>query len=64
MVSTVDIKNKDGSNYREKEIEVKNDITLINKDNSIDVQGLEAMMKAGLYQVLRDKLPLIQVFKK
>ncbi|MCY0969696.1 hypothetical protein [Chryseobacterium wangxinyae] len=52
MVSIVDIKNNDGSNYREKEIEVKNDITLIDKDNSLEAQGLEAVMKAGLYQVI------------
>ncbi|KQK27080.1 hypothetical protein AR438_02395 [Chryseobacterium aquaticum] len=51
-VSVVSLKNSDGSDYKDNEIEIKNDITLFDKDNSLEEEGLEAVMKAGLYQVI------------
>ncbi|MDF2933862.1 MAG: hypothetical protein K0R36_3193 [Chryseobacterium sp.] len=51
-VVVVSLKNIDGSNCKNSEIEVKEDILLIDKDNSLEKEGLEAVMKAGLYKVI------------
>ncbi len=55
-IAVVDLKNRDGSVYKESQIEVKEDVTLIDKNNTLEKDGLEAVMKAGLYQVINGQV--------
>lgn len=64
-VAVVSVKNTNGSIYKNSELEVKEDILLIDKDNSLEKDGLEAVMKAGLYKVIDGEVafePVVQRF--
>lgn len=51
-ITVVNLKNNDGSDFKGSEIEVREDITLIDKDSSLETDGQESVMKAGLYKVI------------
>ncbi len=55
-VAVLGLRNTDGSDFKGSEIEIKEDVTLIDKDHSLEKDGMEAVMKAGTYKVVNGEV--------
>lgn len=55
-IGIIDLRNLSQAPIEESQIEVKNDITLIDKDGELEKQGLEQIMPAGTYLVVNGQV--------
>lgn len=55
-IGIIDLRNLSQASIEESQIEVKNDITLIDKDGELEKQGLEQIMPAGTYLVVNGQV--------